>query len=104
MKEILYVRNGRLYFRLWVVHITKKTIKIHLEYVPYCYIDKRVCQEPKNRSSSGIIYAESGNEYENAIVLIRNPFETIYAIYAMILDHDTAYYHFIEKGNIDILH
>ena len=66
----------------------KNTIEIQLEYVPYCYIDKRVCQEPKNRSSSGIIYAESGNEYENAIVLIRNPFDTIYAIYAMILDHD----------------
>ena len=68
--------------------ILQKTIEIHLEYVPYGYIDKRACQEPKNRSSSGIIDAENENEYENTIVLIRNPFETIYAIYAMILDHD----------------
>ena len=84
---------GRPYYR--------DIIKIHLEYLPYYYMDKTNCKVPKNRSSAGSIYIENRDKYENAIVLMRNPFDTIYAM-KQILDDDTAYYHFLETGNIDI--
>ena len=73
-------------------------VKIHLKYVPYCSRDKHTCQQGNNLPTSGIVDRNNWDEYKNAILLLRNPFEAIYAL-KLSMVHDKAYYHFLSKGN-----
>ena len=73
-------------------------VKIPLNYVPYCNRDKNTCQQNNNLPTSGIIDRNNWDEYKSAIVLMRNPFEAIYALKQLMV-HDKAYYHFFSKGN-----
>ena len=73
-------------------------MQIDSKYAPYCNMDKSTRQE---RPYSDNIYGKIPNESEKTILLIRDPFEAIYAL-KQLLYHDDAYYHLFGKGNIDI--